>query len=52
MDDNVTRNVPIQLDRDDWNGVVLHYLGLDHIGHKMGPSRYKLNETIIAFEFG
>ncbi|KAL8737940.1 MAG: hypothetical protein Q9181_001203 [Wetmoreana brouardii] len=38
VDYNVTRNLPAQLDRDDWNGMVLHYLGLDHIGHKMGPN--------------
>ncbi|KAL9602125.1 MAG: hypothetical protein Q9179_002633 [Wetmoreana sp. 5 TL-2023] len=40
VDYNVTRNLPAQLDRDDWNGMILHYLGLDHIGHKTGPNRY------------
>lgn len=40
MDYNVTRNIPAVLQRDEWDGMVLHYLGLDHIGHKMGPSRY------------
>lgn len=40
VDDNVTRNIPWELRQDDWNGMVLHYLGLDHIGHKSGPARY------------
>ena len=40
MDDNVTRNVPRELENNDWNGMVMHYLGLDHIGHKSGPKRY------------
>ncbi|KAI4280549.1 MAG: hypothetical protein L6R35_005867 [Caloplaca aegaea] len=40
VDLNVTRNVPTELERDDWNGMILHYLGLDHIGHKSGPHRY------------
>ncbi|RMZ87227.1 hypothetical protein DV736_g5546, partial [Chaetothyriales sp. CBS 134916] len=37
VDNNVTRNVGPELDRDDWSVMVLHYLGLDHIGHKTGP---------------
>ncbi|KAK4179637.1 putative GPI ethanolamine phosphate transferase [Triangularia setosa] len=37
VDNNVTRHVPEELKRDDWNTMVLHYLGLDHIGHKGGP---------------
>ena len=37
VDNNVTRHVPGELRRDDWRLVVLHYLGLDHIGHKGGP---------------
>lgn len=40
MDNNVTRHVPDELTRSDWNTMVLHYLGLDHIGHKAGPRRY------------
>ncbi|KAL8817865.1 MAG: hypothetical protein Q9223_003384 [Gallowayella weberi] len=39
VDFNVTRNVPAALAQTDWNGMVLHYLGLDHIGHKSGPHR-------------
>ena len=27
-----------ELDRDDWDVMILHYLGLDHIGHLAGPS--------------
>lgn len=37
VDNNVTRHVPEELQNDDWNTLVLHYLGLDHIGHKAGP---------------
>ncbi|OTB02277.1 hypothetical protein M426DRAFT_322854 [Hypoxylon sp. CI-4A] len=37
VDNNVTRHVPRELRNDDWNTMVLHYLGLDHIGHKTGP---------------
>lgn len=37
VDHNVTRNVGPELANADWDLMVLHYLGLDHIGHKAGP---------------
>ncbi|GKT73265.1 GPI ethanolamine phosphate transferase [Colletotrichum tofieldiae] len=37
VDNNVTRHIDTELQSDDWSTLVLHYLGLDHIGHKSGP---------------
>ncbi len=37
VDQNVTRHVPAELRQTDWSVMILHYLGLDHIGHKSGP---------------
>lgn len=38
VDNNVTRHLDQQLSSDaNWDGLILHYLGLDHIGHKGGP---------------
>ncbi|KAK0711618.1 alkaline-phosphatase-like protein [Lasiosphaeris hirsuta] len=37
VDNNVTRHIAEELRNDDWNTMILHYLGLDHIGHKGGP---------------
>ncbi|KXG51154.1 Alkaline phosphatase-like, alpha/beta/alpha [Penicillium griseofulvum] len=37
VDHNVTRHVPSELAQDDWSALIMHYLGLDHIGHKAGP---------------
>ncbi|KAJ6264722.1 GPI ethanolamine phosphate transferase [Drechslerella dactyloides] len=37
VDNNVTRHVAPELAQSDWDAMVLHYLGLDHIGHKTGP---------------
>jgi ethanolaminephosphotransferase len=39
VDQNVTRHVPTELAQDDWSAMIMHYLGLDHIGHKAGPRR-------------
>ncbi|KKZ64982.1 hypothetical protein EMCG_09108 [[Emmonsia] crescens] len=38
VDNNVTRHVPEELMMDDWSAMIMHYLGLDHIGHKSGPN--------------
>lgn len=37
VDNNVTRHIDSQLANPDWDVLILHYLGLDHIGHKTGP---------------
>lgn len=37
VDNNVTRHIPAELASDDWSGMIMHFLGLDHIGHKTGP---------------
>ncbi|RLN90669.1 hypothetical protein BBJ28_00024197 [Nothophytophthora sp. Chile5] len=44
VDDNVTRHLQEELDpimqhakSGDWDVLVLHYLGLDHVGHLRGP---------------
>ncbi|XP_006919115.1 GPI ethanolamine phosphate transferase 2 isoform X4 [Pteropus alecto] len=37
VDDNVTRHLDKVLKRGDWDVLILHYLGLDHIGHTSGP---------------
>ncbi|XP_026721880.1 GPI ethanolamine phosphate transferase 2 isoform X3 [Athene cunicularia] len=38
VDDNVTRHLDRVLKRKDWDLLILHYLGLDHIGHMAGPN--------------
>lgn len=38
VDNNVTRHLPQELAAPvPWDILILHYLGLDHIGHKGGP---------------
>ncbi|BBH05770.1 Alkaline-phosphatase-like family protein [Prunus dulcis] len=33
VDQNVSRHLGHELNKDDWNFLILHYLGLDHVGH-------------------
>lgn len=37
VDRNVTRHLAHELNKNDWQVMILHYLGLDHIGHIEGP---------------
>jgi len=37
VDKNVTRHIDDELSKNDWDVMILHYLGLDHIGHISGP---------------
>jgi len=38
VDNNVTRHLDGELKDNSWDALVLHYLGMDHIGHKGGPN--------------
>jgi ethanolaminephosphotransferase len=41
VDNNVTRHLDFELNeegRGAWDCLILHYLGMDHIGHKGGPN--------------
>ena len=33
----MTRHIAAELQNSDWDALIMHYLGLDHIGHKAGP---------------
>ncbi|CAN1836050.1 GPI ethanolamine phosphate transferase 2 [Linum perenne] len=53
VDYNVSRHLRKELGRDDWNLLVLHYLGLDHVGHiggrnsfLMGPKLTEMDEVV------
>ena len=38
VDSNVSRHLDQELEVQDWDVMILHYLGLDHIGHIAGPA--------------
>lgn len=46
----MTRHIPDELARDDWSTLVMHYLGLDHIGHKAGPKRYGTSRVHLLLQ--
>ncbi|VDP65773.1 unnamed protein product [Schistosoma mattheei] len=47
VDENVTRHIPtLMTTPDTWDGLILHYLGLDHIGHIEGPKGSSIPKKI------
>lgn len=40
VDKNVSRHLRDELNRDDWDLLILHYLGLDHVGHVGGRNSF------------
>lgn len=50
MDNNVTRHLDSTLKRDDWDILILHYLGLDHIGHISGPHSSLIGPKLMEMD--
>ena len=50
VDDNVTKNAYKELKRNDWDIIILHYLGLDHIGHLEGPAGELAKSKLIEMD--
>lgn len=38
MDLNVSRHIQQDIAKERWDVLIMHYLGLDHIGHLGGPN--------------
>ncbi|XP_066505379.1 GPI ethanolamine phosphate transferase 2 isoform X3 [Hoplias malabaricus] len=50
VDNNVTRHLDSTLKRDDWEVLILHYLGLDHIGHISGPHSSLIGPKLLEMD--
>ncbi|XP_068182366.1 GPI ethanolamine phosphate transferase 2 [Antennarius striatus] len=50
VDNNVTRHLDSTLKRDDWDILILHYLGLDHIGHISGPHSSLIQPKLLEMD--
>lgn len=50
MDANVTRHLQAELAADDWDILILHYLGVDHIGHLEGPNSLRMPAKLAEMD--
>ncbi|KAJ4825349.1 hypothetical protein Tsubulata_002698 [Turnera subulata] len=50
VDQNVSRHLDEELSRDDWNLLILHYLGLDHVGHIGGRNSFLMIPKLMEMD--
>ena len=50
VDKNVTRHLDYELHQNDWQVMILHYLGLDHIGHMEGPKSHNMKKKLTEMD--
>lgn len=50
VDLNVTQHVASEVSRSDWDVLILHYLGLDHIGHFEGPTSSHVPAKLLEMD--
>nr|POE82033.1 gpi ethanolamine phosphate transferase 2 [Quercus suber] len=50
VDQNVSRHLGDELSRDDWDLMVLHYLGLDHVGHIGGRNSILMAPKLLEMD--
>ncbi|KAG7210192.1 hypothetical protein KM043_011749 [Ampulex compressa] len=50
VDNNVTRHIDEELNKFDWTIMILHYLGLDHIGHVHGPFNSRIKSKLSEMD--
>ncbi|WVZ09351.1 hypothetical protein V8G54_013881 [Vigna mungo] len=50
VDQNVSRHLVDELRKDDWNFLILHYLGLDHVGHLGGRNSVLMASKLFEMD--
>lgn len=46
VDNGVTLNLFPEIKKNDWHLLIGHYLGVDHAGHKHGPSHPEMSRKL------
>lgn len=50
VDNNVTRYLIEELSAVNWDALILHYLGLDHVGHSLGGTSPKIRDKLLEMD--
>lgn len=46
VDTKIKEILPKELEKDDWDFLVAHFLGVDHCGHKYGPMHSEMTRKL------
>lgn len=49
-DKNITKAIEKELQYDDWQLMILHFLGLDHIGHVLGALNPTIDKKLVKMD--
>lgn len=50
VDNNVTRHLHSEFKKNDWDIMILHFLGVDHIGHTKGPQSSVIKPKLLEMD--
>lgn len=46
VDNAILKHLPKEMEKDDWDILVAHFLGVDHCGHKHGPLHREMTRKL------
>ncbi|CAN0308937.1 unnamed protein product, partial [Ectocarpus sp. 12 AP-2014] len=46
VDDGVLSHLSTELGKRDWDVLVAHFLGVDHVGHTFGPASQAMEDKL------
>lgn len=47
VDDGIAAVLPHELAANDWDVLIVHYLGVDHVGHTFGPESQAMTDKLL-----
>jgi len=50
VDNGILDNIYSELQRDDWDVLIAHFLGVDHCGHRFGPNHPAMEEKLTEMD--
>lgn len=46
VDNGILQHLEEELQKDDWNVMIAHFLGVDHCGHRYGPNHPEMTAKL------
>ncbi|KAL5275149.1 PIGO family protein [Megaselia abdita] len=50
VDNKIKGNLPRELAKNDWDVLIAHFLGVDHCGHRYGPTHKEMERKLLEMD--
>lgn len=50
VDNKIKGHLPRELAKNDWDVLIAHFLGVDHCGHRYGPSHKEMERKLLEMD--